>query len=298
MSLISRRSAKYLALPGALLLWSLLEPYIIDEQAYEVTLPGLPESWEGQRVAVIADLQIGMWLGNTSTVRRIVARVIKKRPALVLIAGDFVYLPGKDPKSTINKAVSLVRPLVEAGLPTYAVLGNHDYKMPSERSSRDEALAEGVRTALEDASIQVLHNEAVSLTSPSKRASEPPLYLVGIGSRIPSEDRPEVALAQLPHNASRLVLMHHPKSFKAFPEGSAPLAVAGHTHGGQVRLPFSLARAWMSYSRENEVITDGWIHGYGKASNHLYVNRGIGFSVVPLRFNCPPELTLLTLHRE
>ena len=298
MPLISRRSAKYLALPGALLLWSLLEPYSIDEQAYDVTLPGLPESWEGQRVAVIADLQIGMWLGNTPTVRRIVARVVEKRPALVLIAGDFVYLPGKEPRSTINKAVSLVRPLVEAGLPTYAVLGNHDYRMPSERSPRDEALAERVRTALEDAGIQVLHNEAVSLASSSKRASEPPLYLVGIGSRIPGEDRPEVALAELPHNASRLVLMHHPKSFKAFPEGSAPLAVAGHTHGGQVRLPFSLARAWMSYSRENEVVTDGWIHGYGKAGNHLYVNRGIGFSVAPLRFNCPPELTLFTLHRE
>ncbi len=298
MSLISRRAARYLALPGALLLWSLLEPYIIDEQAYEVTLPGLPESWEGQRVAVIADLQIGMWLGNTPTVRRIVARVVEKRPALVLIAGDFVYLPGNDPRSTINRAVSLVRPFVEAALPTYAVLGNHDYRMPSERSSRDEALAKGVRAALEDVGIRVLHNETVSLASPSKCASERPLYLVGVGSRIPSEDRPEVALAEVPDNASRLILMHHPKSFKAFPEGSAPLAVAGHTHGGQVRLPFSLARAWMSYSLENEVVTDGWIHNYGKAGNHLYVNRGIGFSVVPMRFNCPPELTLLTLRRE
>lgn len=297
MSLLSRRSTKYLALPGALLLWSLLEPYLIDEQAYEVTLPGLPESWEGQRVAVIGDLQIGMWLSNSQTVRRIVTRVVKKRPALVLITGDFVYIYGKHPSSAINKAVNLVRPLVEAGLPTYAVLGNHDYRMPTERASKDEALAEGVRAALEDVGIRVLHNEAVPLASPSKRAADPSLYLVGIGSRIPSEDLPEVAFAGLPYNASRLVLMHHPKSFKAFPEGSAPLAVAGHTHGGQVRLPFSLARAWMSYSRENEVVTDGWIHGYGKAGNHLYVNRGIGFSVAPLRFNCPPELTLLTLNR-
>lgn len=298
MPLISRRSAKYLALPGALLLWSLLEPYIIDEQVYEVTLPRLPESWEGQQVAVIADLQIGMWLSNSQTVRRIITRVVKKRPALVLIAGDFVYLYGKRPSSAINKAVKLVRPLVEAGLPTYAVLGNHDYRMPTERAPKDEALAERVRAALEAAGVRVLHNEAIPLVSPSKRASEPPLYLVGIGSHVAREAHPEGALAGLPHNAPRLVLMHHPKSFKALPEDSAPLAVAAHTHGGQVRLPFTLARTWMSYSRENEIVTDGWIHGYGKAGNHLYVNRGIGFSVAPLRFNCPPELTLLTLHRE
>jgi len=296
MPLISRRSAKYFALPGALLLWSLLEPYVIDEQAYEVTLPRLPDSWEGQRVAVIADLQVGMWLSNASTVGRIIARVIKKRPALVLLAGDFVYLYGKSSSRAITNAVNLVRPLVEAGLPTYAVLGNHDYRMPTERSSKDEVLAEGVRAALETAGIRVLHNEAVPLASPDGRASESPLYLVGIGSHVAHEARPEVALAGLPYDASRLVLMHHPKSFKALPEDSAPVAVAGHTHGGQVRLPFSLARAWMSYSRENEVVTDGWIRGYGKAGNRLYVNRGIGFSVAPLRFNCPPELTLFTLH--
>jgi predicted MPP superfamily phosphohydrolase len=298
MPLISRRSATYLALPGALLLWSLLEPYVIDEQAYEVTLPRLPESWEGQRVAVIADLHIGMWLSNSQTVRRIIARVLKKRPALVLLAGDFVYLYDRNPSKEIAKAVNLVRPLVEAGLPTYAVLGNHDYRMPTERSSKDEALAERVRAALEAAGIRVLHNEAVPLASPTGRAAESPLYLVSIGSHVAHEDRPDVALAGLPHSASRLVLMHHPKSFKALPKGSAPVAVAAHTHGGQVRLPFTLARTWMSYSRENEVITDGWIHGYGEAGNHLYVNRGIGFSVVPLRFNCPPELTLLTLYQE
>lgn len=51
----------------------------------------------------------------------------------------------------------------------------------------------------------------------------------------------------------------------------------------------------MSYARENEVHADGWIRNYGNEGNRLYVNRGIGFSVLPLRLNCPPELTLFTL---
>ena len=283
---------------GFLLAWGLLEPYVIDEQRYEVVLPDLPASWEGQQVAVIADLQVGMWLGNTPTVRRIVSRLLETRPALVLIAGDFIYHPGRDPSAEIGEAVALVQPLAEAGIPTYAVLGNHDYAMPTEGASKDAALAGRLRAALEAAGVGVLHNQAVSLPGPSGRAASSPLYLVGVGAHIPREDDPQAALAGLPQDAARLAVMHHPESFKAFPAGSAPLAVAGHTHGGQFRIPFTPSWTWMSYTRQDEVHADGWVQDYGAAGNRLYVNRGIGFSVLPLRLNCPPELTLFTLMQE
>ena len=238
-----------------------------------------------------------MWLDNTQRVRRIVSRLLETPPALVLIAGDFIYHPGEDEGAVIAEAVALVAPLAEAGIPTYAVLGNHDYAMPTEQASKDEALAERLRAALEAAGVQVLHNQTVSLPGPTGRASLSPLYLVGVGAHIPREDDPQAALAELPPDAPRLVMMHHPESFKAFPAGSAPLAVAGHTHGGQFRIPFTPSWTWMSYTREDEVHADGWIQDYGEAGNQLYINRGIGFSVVPLRLNCPPELTLFTLSR-
>ena len=60
-------------------------------------------------------------------------------------------------------------------------------------------------------------------------------------------------------------------------------------------IPFTPAWTWMSYTREDEVHADGWIQGYGAAGNRLYINRGVGFSVVPLRLGAPPELTLFTL---
>ena len=280
---------------GLLLVWGLLEPYVIDEQLHEVALPSLPSAWEGQQVAVIADLQVGMWLDNTRTVRRIVSRLVERQPALVLIAGDFVYHPGRNEGAVIAEAVALVAPLAEAGIPTYAVLGNHDYAMPTEQANKDEVLAERLRAALEVAGVQVLHNQAVPLPGPSSNADSSPLYLVGVGAHIPREDDPQAALAGLPQDAPRLALMHHPESFKAFPAGSAPLAVAGHTHGGQLRIPFTPSWTWMSYTREDEVHADGWIQDYGAAGNRLYINRGIGFSVLPLRLNCPPEVTLFTL---
>ena len=118
---------------------------------------------------------------------------------------------------------------------------------------------------------------------------------MGVGAHVPREDDPQAALAELPGGAPRLVMMHHQESFKAFPADSAPLAVAGHTHGGQFRVPFTPSWPWMSYTREDEVHADGWVQNYGEPGNRLYINRGIGFSVLPLRLNCPPELTLFTL---
>lgn len=283
-------------LAGVLLLgvWGVaVEPRLVDERAETAHLRELPPAWEGRRVALISDLQVGMWLANTDTVRRIVARIVELRPTAVLVAGDLVYEALPDPGREAGAAAALLRPLTEAGIPTYAVLGNHDYG--TERV--EGAVASQVRDALRAVRVRVLENEAVPLEAAGapSGAATPPLYLVGIGAHRPGEDRPAAAVRQVPPGAARLVFMHNPASFPALPAGSAPVALAGHTHGGQVRVPFApawtlaaLAKRWPQYA-------DGWITGYGEAGNHLYVNRGIGFSVAPVRIGAPPELTLLTL---
>jgi hypothetical protein len=285
-----------------LLFWGLLEPYLIDTEEEVAEIPSLPSAWEGQRVALIADWQIGMWMDNTSTIRRVVKQLIEERPAIVLIAGDFIYDPGKDPSEEINKAVEIVRSLPRAGIPTYAVLGNHDYAMKNKHAPPDEKLAAKLHDALESVGVQVLQNEAVAL-APSENRNQTtantevnaPLYLVGIGAHWPNNDKPKVALAPVPDGTARLVMMHNPDSFEALPPGTAPLAVAGHTHGGQIRVPFTPEWSWLTFIREDEVHADGWIKGYGQLGNRLYVNRGIGFSIIPIRLNCPPEVTLFTL---
>ncbi|MBD2307754.1 metallophosphoesterase [Chroococcidiopsis sp. FACHB-1243] len=293
-----------LGLIGALLLWGLLEPYIIDTQEEVVVIPNLPSAWEGQRVAVIGDWQVGMWLDNTLTIRRIVQQLIEERPALILIVGDFIYHANEDPSQEISQVIELVRPLPASGIPTYAVLGNHDYALASDKDSPDRLLATKLERELETVGVQVLQNQAVTLKIPRKsdRSSMTaetslPLYLVGIGSHWADNDRPVVALTQVPDKAPRFAMMHHPDSFAKFPPNTAPIAVAGHTHGGQIRLPFLPERTWLSYVKDDEVYADGWIDGYGEPGNHLYVNRGIGFSLVPIRINCPPEITFFTLRQ-
>lgn len=154
-----------------------------------------------------------------------------------------------------------------------------------------------MREALEASGVRVLKNEAVALESPEETDGES-LYLVGIGAHWPDEDRPAEALSQVSDEAPRLVMMHNPDSFAAFPAGTAPIAVSGHTHGGQVSLPGMPEWSYLVYAEGDNVHVDGWIEGYGEPGNQLYVNRGIGFSLAPIRINCMPEVTLFTLRPE
>ena len=278
----------------ALLAWGLIEPYTIDETAYAVAIPSLPADWTGREIAVISDFQVGMWGDNLSTIRRIVDRIVREEPAAVLILGDFIYHGGEVARGRIDTAVDLVRPLTEADLTVVAVLGNHDYSVASyDNPTIDRARAERLAEGLEEIGVMVLENEVAVLGSPSGAM----LHVVGVGSLMANRSDPEQALDGVPETAPRLVMMHNPTSFGDLPPVSAPVAVAGHTHGGQFRLPLLPDWTWVSFIRQDAVHADGWITDYGTLGNRLYVNRGIGFSVVPVRLNCPPELTWFTLER-
>ena len=303
-----------LCMLGFLLMWGVaIEPRWYELREETATIPGLPAGWEGKRIALIADFQVGMWLGNTGTVKRIVTQLTVERPAAVLIAGDFVYNPSDDEKNetdieevkemgeNVNEAVSLVRPLIDARIPVIAVLGNHDYGMMTRHGYRNNYLARRVTTALSGIGVTVLQNTAaqVSIDSDVKTANgsnRQTLHVVGVGSLWADNDAPQVALSQVAEDAPRVVLMHNPDSFAAFPPGSAPLALAGHTHGGQVRIPFLPGWSWLALVQDDAVDGDGWIVNRTDTGNRLYVSRGIGFSTVPVRINCRPEVTVFTLH--
>ncbi len=280
----------------ALVAWGLIEPYFIDETAYAVMLTNLPADWVGRDIAVISDFQVGMWGDNLPTVRRMIDRIVRRRPEAVLILGDFIYHGGTNPTGRIETVIDLLRPLAEIELDVVAILGNHDYSVVRYVDPQvDRDRARQLTQALEELGVIVLENETVALTSPSGAV----LHIVGIGSLMAERSKPQVALDGLPEDdAPRIVIMHNPTSFGDLPSASAPFALAGHTHGGQFRLPFTPTWTWVSFILEDEVHADGWIQDYGAAGNRLYVNRGIGFSKFPLRFNCPPELTWFTLEAQ
>lgn len=278
---------------AALAIWSLIEPHTLNVEEETATIPNLPQAWKGKKIGLVADFQVGMWGGNPDTVRRSIDRLIAVKPAAVLIGGDFIYHATPNPEPKIETAVNLVTPLVEAGIPTYAVLGNHDFGLSDKSRPPEVDLAQRLKTALTSAGIVVLDNEAVAMELPDSRE---PLYLVGVSSRWANRADVSKALSGLPGERSpRIALMHNPDLFAQFPENSAPLAVAGHTHGGQVRLPNTPEWSWLGLVQKDEVRADSWIEDYGEPGNNLYVNVGIGMSILPIRLFCPPELTFFTL---
>ena len=277
----------------ALIAWGLIEPYILDDEEEEAIIPNLPAAWEGKKVAQLSDFQVGMWWDNVDTVSKSVDKIIEEKADAVFITGDFIYHAEPDPQVEINEVVDLLRPLTEADIPTYAVLGNHDYGIKNKGVEPDLKLAAQLDKSLESIGVKVLNNEVEAIPL-ENQASE--LYVVGIDSHWANDDKVESALAQISDDTPRVVMMHNPDSFEDFPANTAPFAMGGHTHGGQIRLPYLPQWSWLSFAKEDRVFADEWVaEEYGKPGNKLYVNRGIGFSDVPIRINCAPEVTFFTL---
>lgn len=273
-----------------------IEPRIVVRENESAAIPGLPAAWEGKQVAAFADLQVGMWWSNRDAARRLVRQVVKINPAFVLVAGDFVYDADERVDAQMTEVLSIMQPLLDHRIPTYAVLGNHDYSLMNEGSSKLSYVAEHVRRALDGAGVHMMDNRAVPLWAPgADSATSAPLYLIGIGERWADNDRDTVALSTVPPGAPRLVFMHDPDSFAAIPAGDAPVAIAAHTHGMQLGIPYVTDYIWRHHFSSTGSGAAGWIDDYGEQGNHIYVNRGVGFSILPIRVNAFPELTVFTL---
>ncbi|WP_409252870.1 metallophosphoesterase [Bacillus sp. SCS-153A] len=286
---------------AALLIWGFIEPYIIDVEREEAVIPNLPQDWEGEEIAVIGDFQVGMWMDNNSVIPRIVDKIIEEDPKAVLILGDYVYHPADDRQLQMEKVADALRELSDADIPVFATLGNHDYAMakPDDKINKEEA--DRVAGVLSSEGFTVLRNESVPLTLEDNEVvtteeNEDTLYLGALGASWPGNVDVSEALQDIPEEAPRLFMMHNPEAFSKLPANTAPVAVAGHTHGGQFRIPFTPDWSYKELFSKGESYADGWItESYGSGGNSLYVNRGIGLSLFPMRLNCPPEITILEL---
>lgn len=225
---------------------------------HEATLAGLTAP---VRVVVLADLHTKE-IGRLE--RRVLAIVEREKPDLILLPGDLAHGYG-----TPRDAATFVAKL-SAPLGVWAVPGNWDYW----RGGRD-AGAEAYRAA----GATFLRDETVRVRGD--------LVLAGLDDTLGGHPDPARVLA-FSSSGAVIVLMHEPGLFDRV-AGHAPLTIAGHTHGGQGRLPLWGPITLPPGSGRYE---DGW---YEQSGSRMYVSRGIGTSIVRARFLCRPEVTLLTL---
>lgn len=285
-------------LAAAVIYGAAIEPRIVVREDHMAPIPQLPAAWEGKQVAVFADIQIGMWWANKTAVRKVVEKTVRLNPAFVLIAGDFVYKAEHEVNPLMQEVLGFLQPLIDAKIPTYAVLGNHDYELMNEGSRKETHVARRVRFALDSAGIHMMDNRSVAVWAPgADSATSGPLYIVGVGDNWAKNDFAVQTLAKLPPGVPRIVFMHDPDSYAQIPAGQAPLAVAGHTHGMQIGIPYLSDYLWRTQFSDEGSGVAGWVDDYGQPGNRLYINRGIGFSIMPGRINAFPELTVFTLTR-
>jgi predicted MPP superfamily phosphohydrolase len=240
----------------------------------EIATPAWPADAMPLRIALLADIHAAGPHDLPARCARVVARANAEAPDLVLLLGDYVDRRRIKTAFVPPEVIAPVLGRLRAPQGVYAVLGNHDWEVGGARVAR----------ALGAAGIEVLDNAARRL-----RRAGGDWWLVGVGDASIGADRLAATLAQVTDAAPALVMTHSPDIFPEVPARVA-LCVAGHTHGGQVRLP--LVGALYVPSRY------GRRYAYGhlvEAGRHLVVTRGVGHSVLPVRFLCPPEIMVITL---
>jgi uncharacterized protein len=235
-------------------------------------IAGWPQWRRPLRVAFLSDLHTGSHSDDVARLNVIVDEVAALAPDLVLFGGDYVNMQlfggGRIPPRTIAAILSRL----EAPLGRFAILGNHDY-IYGERA---------VAAAFERNGIPVLDHARRSM-----QFQNHPIDVVGVPDARVTRVEAYALLAGLSAERPTIVLAHDPVWFAHLPTGPH-FMLAGHTHGGQIRLPgIGIVRTATKAPRR-------WTHGLVKErGQYLYVTSGIGTSGLPLRWGVPPEIVVL-----
>lgn len=242
----------------------LYERHHLDVTRVDVPVSGLPDALDGLRLALVTDTHFSTTV-PASDIERAVRAALDAKPDLIVLGGDYVTWGDR---RYVGGAAELLAPL-QAPHGVFAVLGNHD----DDRDMPAALTAKGF-TVLKDARTDVtIRGETLSMA--------------GIRYWTRRVER----IARLLNGApgTPVLLAHDPKRLKEAADLDVPLVLSGHTHGGQIVLPGLGAIA----ARGFPVVA-----GYGTRENtSIYVSRGIGTVYVPVRLNCPPEVSILTLKR-
>ncbi len=243
----------------------------------EIPLSRLPESWDGFRIAQLSDLHYDEHF-TVVPIRKAVDLVNQLQPDLVVMTGDFVTSPFLRRRALQIEAAKAIEPCAQlvaqmrARFGIFASLGNHDV-------ATDAAY---ITDVLESHGISVLRNRSIPIERNGGR-----LWLSGLDDVLEAKHDLKMALKGIPQ-AEPVVLLVHEPDYAVYVK-NVDLQLSGHSHGGQIRFPLVGAPVLPVMGR----LYPRGLRRLGPLT--LYTNIGIGTIWVPMRLNCQPEVTLITL---
>jgi predicted MPP superfamily phosphohydrolase len=253
------------------------EPSSLEVVDVKLKLPRLPKSFSGFRLAQISDLHFGGWM-NTERLEEVFSAVSSLSPDLLAITGDLTLGHFRhsqaDDRERYADLVRVLRAHSDERL-TVGANGNHDYWV-------HPAVMQDI---FQNGGVLALNNSVHQL----KNGGES-LYLAGVDDIWYGQDRLDLVQAQIPPDACAILLAHEPDfADTSALDGRFDLQISGHSHGGQIVLPFIgppvLPRWGKKYSSGL----------YRVGDTFQYTNRGVGMIPPNIRLNCRPEITLFTL---
>ena len=267
-----RRFAVFALLASLPLAWArFVEPQLLFTHEVAIDLSGDAEPGQTIKIALFADTHFGVF-GNAMPMRRIVEQVNTEGVDAVFIAGDFLYeLPA-------DKIAASLAALSQLEAPVYAVTGNHDVGFPG------PDYGSSLYVALRELDVTLLENRAFEIEIVGQR-------VVVAGASDLWQGRQSFGYStDLPKGVPVLLLTHNPDTALSVPkEFQYDLMLAGHTHGGQIRIPGMVRRVIPTqypFDMGLHTMPDG---------RRVYVTPGTGMVGLPMRFRRPPRIDVLTL---
>ena len=246
--------------------WGSRERFTVNQE--RIWLDALPSAFGGLRIVQISDIHHGLFLPK-EWLSDAVKQANRLNPDIIALTGDFVTYSRRN----IGPAAELLGRL-RARHGVYAVLGNHDFRVD----------ADAITQALRRQHIDVLRNRHITIGFGRKS-----LYLAGVDDYGYGADVRR-AVRGIPQDAATILMAHNPRIIHLASRHNVSLVLSGHTHGGQFNLPI----LGTIYGRSPERLR--FKIGWDKLGpTQIYVSRGIGTIVLPLRLRCPAEITHLEL---
>jgi uncharacterized protein len=253
-----------------------IEPRRVEVVRQEFFLKSLPPAFDGYTLAQVSDFHLTTIMGPAHY-ENIAQQVNALEADCIVITGDFL-------DSREHSRIDMIPPSIRdlrARDGVYAILGNHDYKFN----------VRAVIQAVGSVGVRMLVNEHTELKCQRGDSSET-LYLAGVDDIIRKRQDLDAALNGIREGSCVVLLAHEPDyADDVARDGRVALQLSGHTHGGQLRVPFA-----GEIRSVLPKLAKRYIMGrYQIGDLQLYVNRGLGLAALPIRFNCLPEITLITL---